>query len=133
MGTAGTTRVISVFGVFLILSVIVVGAIALLIYFLVYKSAINKRVANQSGDNDPDIKPRRMPALSSVAFTVLIIAAAAVIFGVWIDVRNSSEHLSSLCRQLSEKVERLQANEDYLESKVLSLSDELKKEQSLFT
>lgn len=137
MGTAGTTRVISVFGVFLILSVIVVGAIALVIYFLVYKSAINKKVANQSGDNDPNIKPgikpRRMPDLSSVAFTVLIIAAAAVVFGVWIDVRNSSEHLSSLCRQLSEKVERLQANEDYLESELLSLSDELKKEQSLFT
>lgn len=135
MGIAGTSMGIPVFGI-LILSVIVIGAIALLIYFLVYKSAINKRVANQSGD-DPniksDIKPRRMPSLSGVAFTVLIIAATAVVFGVWIDVRNSSEHLSSLCRQLSEKVERLQANEDYLESELLSLSDELKKEQSLFT
>ena len=136
MGTTGTTLGMSLLGI-LVVTVIMFGIIFLLIYFMVYKSAINKRVANQRGNNDhdakPDTKPKRMPAPSSAAFTVLAIAVAAVMIGVWIDVKNSSEHLSSLCRQLSEKVERLQANEDYLESELLSLSDELKKEQSLFT
>lgn len=124
----GTTSVIPVFGL-LIISVIVIGAIALLIYFLVYKSAINKRVTNQSGET----KPKRMPAPSSVVYIVLAIAVAAVMIGVWIDIRNSTENLSNLCSQLSEKVGNLQAREDYLESEILSLSDELKKEQSLFT
>ena len=128
MGTAGTTREITVFGL-LIISVIVIGAIALLIYFLVYKSAINKRVTNQSGET----KPKRMPAPSSAAYTVLAIAVAAIMIGVWIDIKNSTENLSNLCSQLSEKVGRLQAREDYLESEILSLSDELKKEQGLFT
>ncbi|MBD5080356.1 MAG: hypothetical protein HDT44_01170 [Ruminococcaceae bacterium] len=128
MGTAGTTRGITVFGL-LIISVIVIGAIALLIYFLVYKSAINKRVTNQSGET----KPKRMPAPSSAAYTVLAIAVAAIMIGVWIDIKNSTENLSNLCYQLSEKVGRLQAREDYLESEILSLSDELKKEQGLFT
>lgn len=130
MGTTsmGTSGEILVFGL-LIASVIVIGAIALLIYFLVYKSAINKRVTNQSGET----KPKRMPAPSSVVYTVLAIAVAAVMIGVWIDIRNSTENLSNLCSRLSEKVGNLQAREDYLESEILSLSDKLKKEQSLFT
>lgn len=121
-------RVKSVFGL-LIVSVIVIGVIVLLIYFLAYKSAINKRVTNQSGET----KPKRIPAPSSVAYIVLAIAVAAVMIGVWIDIRNSTENLSNLCSRLSEKVGNLQAREDYLESEILSLSDELKKEQSIFT
>lgn len=131
----GTTRIgISVFGI-LIISVIVIGVAALLIYFLVYKSAINKRIRNQNSEVKPvgETKPKRMPAPSSVAYTVIAIAVAAVMIGVWIDIRNSTEHLSNLCYQLSEKVGRLQASWDYLESEISSLSDELKKEQGLFT
>ncbi len=129
-----TTSGITVFGLSII-SVIVIGVIALLIYFLVYKSAINKRIRNQSSEVKPvgETKPKRMPAPSSAAYTVLAIAVAAVMIGVWIDIRNSTENLSNLCSQLSEKVGRLQAKEDYLESEILSLSDELKKEQGLFT
>lgn len=139
---------ISIFGL-LIVSVIVLAALALLIYFLIYKSSINKRVKNQNSINQSSVnqnsgyqsneempkqhKVKRMPSPSSVVYIVLAIAVAAVMVGVWLDVRSTAKELSGLCNQLSERISRLEAKTDYLEDEILSAADRYKEEQSLFT
>lgn len=113
------------FGVLIIL-VIVLGGLALLIYFLVYKASINKTLTNP----DSEKRVKKMPALSSIAYIVIAIAVLAVIVGVWLDMRAAVEEVSGLYSSLSGQVFQLEAN---LQEEIDSVADRLQKEKSLFT
>lgn len=123
-----STQVIFPFLVIFLVSA-VIGAGVLLIYFLVYKSAINKTVTAQSQGT----KQHKMPAPSSAAKTVVMVAFAVLIAAVWLDIRSIKEETSNIYSGLAQQIQGLESKVGYLEGVIDSVSDELKREQSLFT
>ena len=118
------TQVISVFLVIFLASA-VIGAGVLLIYFLVYKSAINKTVTAQSEGT----KQHKMPAPSSAAKTVAAVALTALIVAVWFDIRSLKDAIENIGGRDDSLSYRVMS----LESEIYSLNEKLNKEQSIFT
>lgn len=120
--------------VLVISSVIVLGALALLIYFLIYKSSINKRVKSQGNtEQQEQHKARSLPSPSSTVYVVLAIAVAAIMVGIWLDVRAAVRELQGTCSDLSARVANLESQVSYLESEIDSVTDEVENRESLFT